>query len=643
MTMLDRMRRHKSWLKWSLAVVAVTLTFYLGDYFRTKPGTTAGATSREVVAEVDGEDILAGDFRNRYLQQMQQYRQQFGGNTAILRQLRIEENILNSMIEEQVALREAERKGIRVTDEELAQAIMAFPVFSENGQFIGEQRYRQILQANNPPLSVSEFEDGLRRSLLVTKLRSTLTDWMAISNSDLERIYKERNERVKLQVVALTADKFRDKVSVTDADVASYYEAHKAEYRVGEQRKVKYFLLDTQAARLKVAVTPDEVQRFYDQNVERYRTPEQVRASHILFKTAGKDEATVRAQAEEVLKQVKSGGDFAALARKYSEDEGSKASGGDLDYSPRGRMVPEFETAAFGMKPGETSDLVKSEFGFHIIRVTDHKPALTRPLDEVRPQIQEQLLAEKTTAQVTRQATDLGTMKSLAEMEKAATTAGLKVQESDFFTREQPVSGLGVAPEASDRVFSLKDGEVGGPITTPRGPVFLTVTGKKDPYVPMLDEVRERVRNDVIRQKAAELSRTRADEIAAALSSARDFAAAAKAQGFEAKESQLVTRNSALPDVGISTEVDKAAFALPVGGTSGPITTADATVIVRVMERSDVNSEEFRRAREAFRADLLEERRNKFFASYLSQAREKASVQIKADVMQRIISANSAL
>src|SRR6186713_2338083 len=194
MTMLDRMRRHKSWLKWSLAVVAVSLTLFLGDYFRTQP-TAAGASSREVVAEVDGDDILAGDFRTRYLQQMQQYRQQFGGNDAILKQLRIEENILNSMIEEQVALREAERKGIRVTDEELAQAIMAFPVFSENGQFIGEQRYRQILQANNPPLSVSEFEDGLRRSLLVTKLRSTLTDWMAISNSDLERIYKERNER----------------------------------------------------------------------------------------------------------------------------------------------------------------------------------------------------------------------------------------------------------------------------------------------------------------------------------------------------------------------------------------------------------------------------------------------------------------
>src|SRR6188508_3699143 len=163
MTMLDRMRRHKGWLKWSLALVAVTLTFYLGDYFRSQPTTTAGATSREVVAEVNGVDILAGDFRSRYLLQMQQARQQFGGNDAILRQLRIEEGILNTMIEEQLALSEAERKGIRVSNEELAQAIMAIPVFNENGQFIGSARYEQILRANNPPLTVGEFEDGMRK------------------------------------------------------------------------------------------------------------------------------------------------------------------------------------------------------------------------------------------------------------------------------------------------------------------------------------------------------------------------------------------------------------------------------------------------------------------------------------------------
>jgi peptidyl-prolyl cis-trans isomerase D len=644
MTMLDRMRRHKSWLKWSLALVAVSLTLFLGDYFRGQPTTAAGASSREVVAEVDGDDILAGDFRIRYVQQMQQYRQQFGGNDAILRQLRVEEGILNGMIDERVALREAERKGLTVTDEELAQTIMAFPVFNENGQFIGEQRYRQILQANTPPMTPGEFEDGLRRDMLISKLRNTLTDWMAISNDELDRIYKERNERVKVQVVALTADTFRDKVSASDAEVSAWYDAHKAEYRVGEQRKVKYLLLDPQTARLKVAVTPDEVTRFYDANIERYRTPEQVRASHILFKTAGKDEATVRAHAEDVLKQVKNGGDFAALARKYSEDEASKAGGGDLDYFSRGRMVPEFETAAFSLKPGETSDLVKSaEHGFHIIRVTDRKPEMTQPLDQVRPQIQDQLLAEKANAEVARQASSLSGLKSPAELEKAATAAGLKLEETDFFTIEQPISGLGVSPDASQRAFSLKDGEVAGPITTPRGTVFLTVTGKKEPYVPMLDEVRDRVRNDVIRQKAAELSRARANEIASALSSARDFSAAAKAQGLEAKESQLVTRNSALPDVGISAEVDKAIFALPVGGTTGPIAANDATVIARVVEKQDINDADYRKARESFRAGLLEERRQKFFQSYLTRAREQAKIQINSEVMQRIVSANSSL
>ena len=184
---------------------------------------------------------------------------------------------------------------------------------------------------------------------------------------------------MKLQVVALTADRFRDKVTVTDADVAAHFESHKAEYRVGEQRKIKYLLLDREQARQKVVVPPTDVQRYYNDNIQQYQTPEQVRASHILLKTAGKDEADVRKQAEEILKQVKGGADFAELAKKVSEDEGSKANGGDLDYFGRGRMVPEFEQAAFAMQPGQISDLVKSQFGFHIIKVVDKKAGVDAP------------------------------------------------------------------------------------------------------------------------------------------------------------------------------------------------------------------------------------------------------------------------
>ena len=164
----------------------------------------------------------------------------------------------------------------------------------------------------------------------------------------------------------LTADAFRDKVTVTDADVAAHYEANKNSYRVAEQRSIRYLLLDRDQARLKVTVPAADIQRYYNSNISQYQTPEQVRASHILFKTEGKDEAAVRKQAEAVLAQIKGGADFAELARKFSEDT-SKDQGGDLDFFGRGRMVPEFESAAFAMAPGQTSDLVKSQFGFHII------------------------------------------------------------------------------------------------------------------------------------------------------------------------------------------------------------------------------------------------------------------------------------
>ena len=644
MTMLDRMRRHKAWLKWSLALVVLTfVVFYIPDFLQ--PAATTGATGREVVADVNGDELYAAEFRNRYSQQMQAYRAQLGGNVndALLRQLRIEERVLTDMIDEQVAIQEAERRGIRVSDEEVAQAILAIPAFNEGGQFIGEARYRQLLTSNTPPLTVDQFEEGMRRNLLIIKLRNALTDWMALSEREVETEYRKRNEKVKLQVVALTADQFRDKVTATDAEVAAHFDAHKAEYRVGEQRKVKYLLIDAQQARLKVAVTPQEIERYYNRNMDRYRTPEQVRASHILFKTAGKDEAAVRKTAEEVLQQVKAGGDFAALARKYSEDEGSKEAGGDLDFSARERFVPEFAAAAFNLKPGETSDVVKSEFGFHIIRVTDKRAEVTRSLDEVRQEIQEQLLTEKSNAQVMQLATSLSDMTSVADMEGAAPRAGTTVQESDFFTREGPIGALGVSPEIADRAFALEEGAVTGPITTPRGPVFIALTGKKDPYIPMLDEVRDRVRNDLIRQKAAELSRQRASAIAATLASAKDFAAAAKAQGLEAKSTELITRNSPLPDVGVSPEVDKVAFDLEVGATSGPIATGDGTVIVRVVEREDVKPDDFRLAREAFRARLLAERRDKFFAAYMIRIRQKTPVDVNTDVMQRIVTANQAL
>jgi parvulin-like peptidyl-prolyl isomerase len=172
-----------------------------------------------------------------------------------------------------------------------------------------------------------------------------------------------------------------------------------------------------------------------------------------------------------------------------------------------------------------------------------------------------------------------------------------------------------------------------------RGPAFITVSGKKAPYTPMLDEVRDRVREDLIRSRAAELGRQRAAAIASQLKSAKDFSAAVKALGFEARDSELIARNSALPDVGVSLEVDKVAFALPKGAVSDPIQTPAATVIVRVVDRDDVTPDEFKLAKERFRAELVNERRGRFFASYMTKAKERIKIEVKTDVMRRLLDA----
>src|SRR3954463_2503001 len=330
MTMLDRMRRHRDWLKWSLGLVCVAFVlFYIPDFLR---GSGADAASGDTVATVNGRDISSADFRRTYQAQLQAYRSAYGGNMSdqLLKQLGIEQQILQQMVDERAALAEAERLGVKVSDEEVAQRIYAIPAFQENGAFIGAARYQQLLASQPTRLTPAEFEDSVRRSLMVDKLRAAVTAWLAVSDKELEQEYRRRNDKVKLAVVSFLADSFRPDVTVSDGDVTSYFEAHKADFKIPEKRKVRYALIDVEAMRAKTVVSAQEIERAYNSGIEQYTTPEQVRASPILLKTEGKDEAAVKTKAEEVLKQAKGGADFAELAKKYSEDDSNAKNGGDL-------------------------------------------------------------------------------------------------------------------------------------------------------------------------------------------------------------------------------------------------------------------------------------------------------------------------
>jgi peptidyl-prolyl cis-trans isomerase D len=362
-----------------------------------------------------------------------------------------------------------------------------------------------------------------------------------------------------------------------------------------------------------------------------------VRASHILLNTEGKDEAAVRAKAEDLLKQLKGGADFAALARANSNDPASASKGGDLDYFGKGRMVPEFEAVAFTQPVGQLSELVRTQYGFHIIKVTDKKAAEVQPLDAVRPQITEQLKFERAQTRVQDLATAIATeVKAPADLDKAANTRGLKVQESPFFTRTEPIPGLGASPEVSEAAFSLEQGKVSGPLRTGTGVAFLTVTGSEAARVPALSEVKDRATNDLKRKKAQDLAKARAQATATTLKGAADFGGAAKAAGLTLRNADGIVRGAAIPEVGPSPAVDQAAFSLPVGSVSDPIPTPNGAVVVKVVSRTDVPTADLAKNRDAIRRELASQKRAQFFASYMTKAKQGMGITIDQAVIQRL-------
>jgi len=637
MTMLDRMRRHKGWLKWSLAAVVLAFIFLYIPSFVPEQGGPAGAN--DVVASVDGNEITVARFRRVYQQQMQAYRNAYGGkmDERLLRQLGIDQRILQGLIDEEAALVEANRLGISATDQEVVARIRSLPAFQEGGQFVGETRYRQVLQMQNPPLRPDDFEEQVRRGIKLEKLQAALTDWITVSDDEVDAEFRRRNERVRLAVVNFPADRFREATTVTDEEVSAWFESNRERYRTPEKRQIKYALIDTQAMRERTQVPPQEIEQYYRDNQEQFSTPEQVRASHILFRTEGKDPAEVRKAAEAVLKRARAGQDFAKLANQYTEEEIGRTRGGDLDFFGRGQMAKEFEDAAFALQPGQISDLVETSFGLHIIKVTERREATTRPLDEVRGQIEDQIRWERAQAEAQRLADELdGRINNPGDLESVARARGLTVNESGPFAREEPISGLGMAPAVAERAFEMKQGEVSDALRTPQGFAFITVTGIQPDRLPELEEVRARVREDLVASRAADTARERAAALAPKLKTG-NFEGAAKAAGLEVRTTDQITRGAPIADVGVSPAIDAVAFSLPVGQVSDPIRTENGAAIVRVLDRQEAKPEEIAAARQQLRQELLNERRNRFYSAYMEKAREKMRIQRNDAVLAQVV------
>src|SRR6202163_1520488 len=418
------------------------------------PGTGEAAT--DSVAKVGDQSVTLGEVRQQLAQIEQRNQVPKPLESLYARQ------ILNQLVYEKELEYEAKRLGITVTDQERADRIKQYvPGAFVNGTFVGMDRYAAEVQARFQ-LTVPVFEELIRQGLLEEKFRKRVTDEISVGPGELQDEFRYKNERIKVNYVVINPEELAAKINPTDAEIKAEYEKNKSRYQVPEMRVVRYALLDTNQMRRNVQVSDDQLKVQYQKNIQQYQVPNRVHVEHILFMTVGKTDAEVeeiKKKAEDVLSQVKKGGKFEDLAKKYSEDPGSKDKGGDLSWITQGQTVPEFEKTAFTLSPGQVSDLVKTQYGFHIIKVLEKETAHTKPFDEVKDSLRAPLLltqADKLASDTADKLSAAIRQSNKISLDDLANQYHQAVNETRAISATDPLLELANSQEAKDAIFRLK-------------------------------------------------------------------------------------------------------------------------------------------------------------------------------------------
>jgi peptidyl-prolyl cis-trans isomerase D len=637
---LGYMRRHKKWLYVFLwLVIAAFIVLYVPALDPTNEGSPA-----ETVVTIGDESISVAEFQREYYRQVQFYSRLYQGrlDEAQLKQMGIEDQVLQRLVTDRLVGLEAERLGIEVSDEAVARAIATAPDYQENGRFIGTPELRRRLELAG--MTERSFEDSLRRQLLRESLQGLVGDGVVVTDAEAEREFRRRTEQVQIEYVLVDADRFRGEVEPTDEEISSRFQADPEHYRVPEKRVVSYVLLDVEVVRPLVTVTERDLALYYQDHREEFREEEESCARHILVKVAtgeaaeGHTEEEARRIAETLLERVEAGGDFAAIATASSEDLGSAASGGDLGCFPFGRMVREFDDALYDLEPGQTSGLVRTGFGFHIIRLESRREERTLPLADVEERVRALVTEQKMSdlgdekAQALADALEAG--QSLAE---AAEALGLEVRTSVPFARGDTPPELPSAALVA-RVFEMEEGAVEKQgFALPQGAAFVSLDEVQPSRVPELDEVRDEVRNDIVEEAAFEKARTVAAEVKAQAEKAGLERAAAAADLVRKETLAPTASGQPLGDLGTGIALDAVAFSSAEGKLSDPVRVADGWGVLRVLEREAFDAEAFAQEKPRVVASLRQQKQGEVFQAYMGAARERYDIRQNPEAYRRAL------
>ncbi len=606
--MLDKIQRRGQGVR--ILLGAVISVIALSMLITLLPGSMSQSSDRpDVVVDVGGQAITVVDVR-RQIQLATQ-----GKPLPPIYESIYAVQFIDQMILEQAIEVEAQRLGLQVTRQEQADRIRLIIPAAKTGDM---QQYAAEIQQRSQ-MSVPEFENAVRKMLAAEKFFALVTDGINASPGEVNEEFRRRNEKIKIEYAVIRPDDLESKVSISEPELAAQYEKSKASYQVAERRTIRYALLDSAQAAGQVKVSEDELRAYYNENIAQYRSENRAKVSHILFKTVGKTDAEIaeiQKKAEDVLKQARGKAKFEDLAKQYSED-GSKDKGGDLGWIIPGQTVAEFEKASFSLPLKAISDLVKTQYGFHIIRVDQRETARTQPFEEVRASILPALMARKQESATSQLADKLGaTIRQSPRMtlDDLAKQFNLTLGEAGPAAVGEPYGALGLNATLDDSVFRLREGELSAPIQVPQGFAVLALKKVDAAHQGSLAEVRARVETDLRREKAVALAKSHAEEIAAKGKSG-NLAAAAKALGVTTKTSEAFSRTGSLPDVGPAKPL-AAAFTMNVGEVSPAVFLGANWAIYRVASKEPIPADLLVQQMKEAEQELLRSKRQIAFEAF---------------------------
>jgi peptidyl-prolyl cis-trans isomerase D len=604
-----------------------------------------GAPGRGVVANVGGEEVTTVEVQREARQML---RQQFPRGSAMAAQLLpfFAGRAAEQLITQKAVLAEADRLGLRVSDEELRDELQHgryAAAFFPGGTFIGEDAYEGRIQQAD--LTVPQFQQGVKNEILFDKLRNLVAGSAFVSDAEIRQEFMRRNAKVKFDYAVLRKEDIAKEIHPSDPELKAYYDGHLANYNnsVPEKRKVQYVLIDNAKLESQTTVTREDLQAYYDQHRDEYRVPEQVNVRQILIKTPlpgadgkvdqkGVEEA--RSKADDALKQFKAGAKFEDLAKKFSEDPSGKT-GGSIGWIRRGGFpVPEVDTAAFALPKGGTSDVINAGYAFVILHIDDRQPAHMKTLDEVKDQIEPAIKKEKASRVADAAATSLEGQARSSSLDKAAAAKGMVVVNTDFISRADALPGIGPSPAFMDAVFNAREKAPPDQVQLPQGFAVFEVLAVKPPATPTFEEIRSQVETQFKNERITALLTQKTQELSDRAKAEHDLKKAAKELGASMKTSDFVLPDGQVPDIGSMTGAASAAFSMKPGEISGPIDNGNTGAVLQLLEKQDPSEQDFAAKKDQIRDSLLQNKQGDLFNLFVSNLRDQMQKAGKIKINQ---------